>query len=76
MKRQWYVGYVRGTINRVMVAFPAAARPTDAEYGKQFYAVMGPFRTRRAARFMERCGGGNPHIQTVSDAERIAAAAR
>ena len=33
---------------------------------------MGPFRTKRAALFTQHHGQGNPHIQTVNDAERIA----
>ena len=40
---------------------------THPEYG----AVIGPFRTVRAARFMAQHGGaGNPHLVTVDDAER------
>lgn len=35
-------------------------------------AIIGPFRTRRAADLCASTGGANPHIQCVADAERIA----
>lgn len=35
-------------------------------------AVIGPFRTVRGAEFMRQYGEGNPHCQTVGDAERLA----
>lgn len=48
--------------------------PTESEAKKlnvgALYAV-GPFRTRHAAEYMGRYGIGNPHLQTVADAERI-----
>ena len=37
----------------------------------QYYATIGPFRTKGAALFMAMYGENNPHIQSVSDAERI-----
>lgn len=40
-------------------------------HGDTYAAVMGPFRTRWAARFTAACGQGNPHIQHVDDAERL-----
>jgi hypothetical protein len=36
-----------------------------------YAAVIGPFRTMRAAKFMAQYGRGNPHLLCVSDAERI-----
>lgn len=45
--------------------------PTDRD-GLPYIAVIGPFRTKRGAHFMADYGRGNPHLQTVSDAERIA----
>jgi hypothetical protein len=52
--------------------FRSAITPTVESHGDVFNAVMGPFRTLRAARFTAKHGKGNPHIQTVADAERIA----
>ena len=55
----------RGTI------FRDAETSTPDRYS--FATVIGPFRTLRGARFMREHGRGNPHIQCVNDAERIAA---
>lgn len=52
--------------------FKSADTPTRASHGDRFAAVIGPFRTMRGARFMADHGRGNPHLQTVGDAERIA----
>ena len=45
--------------------------PTYETHGAWYGAVIGPFRTRRAAEFMARYGRGNPHLRCVSDAERL-----
>jgi hypothetical protein len=47
--------------------------PTFEDFGGAFVALIGPFRTKRAARFMAKHGAhtGNPHCVTVADAERI-----
>ena len=52
------------------VVFRADASPTFATHGEHFAAVMGPFRTKRAAIFTAETRP-NPHVQTVADAERI-----
>ena len=62
-----YVGL--GSNRRV---FKADIEPTYASHGHLFPAVMGPFKTMRAARFFVEHGQGNPHIAHVNDAERIA----
>jgi hypothetical protein len=64
-----YVGFRRGG---QPVVFRAEAEPTERDYGRLYFAVMGPFRTARAARLTAE-SNPNPHIQTVADAERIAA---
>lgn len=46
--------------------------PTEVTHGDRYRAVIGPFRTARGARFMVQYGEGNPHVQTVGDAERLA----
>ena len=40
--------------------------------GETVLALIGPFRTVRAAELTAKTGAGNPHIQCVADAERIA----
>jgi hypothetical protein len=49
-----------------------AANPTEETHGQKYAAVIGPFKTKRAAEFMAKYGRSNPHLQTVADAERIA----
>lgn len=54
--------------------FHADAIPTFASHGGRYAAVIGPFRTLRGAAFMRDHGQGNPHCQTVADAEKISRA--
>ena len=68
-KNRYYVGHKSGS----KVVFPSAVVPTEKTHGESFNAVIGPFKTKRAALLMARYGYGNPHLQTVQDAERIAA---
>jgi hypothetical protein len=46
--------------------------PSVESHGTQYAACIGPFKTVRGAEFMAVCGGSNPHVQCVRDAERIA----
>lgn len=62
-----YVG-LKGGVRKVFRSDVTPTEDTHPEYG----AVIGPFRTVRAARYMAKHGGGNPHLVTVADAERIA----
>jgi hypothetical protein len=70
MKNKIYVGYCRTSLN--MEKFSSAFQPTEKEYGEKYFAVIGPFITKRGADFMVKYGRNNPHIQIVSDAERLA----
>jgi hypothetical protein len=67
-RTQLFVGLKAGTPRQV---FRAVRPPKESELGNQFDAVMGPFVTRRGAFFYAQHGEGNPHVQHVSDAERI-----
>jgi len=67
-KMRYYVGL--DTTGREV--FRSARTPVEG-IGVSYNAVIGPFRTRRGAEYMARYGEGNPHLQTVADAERIAA---
>ena len=67
--KRWWVGHKAGAL----VAFRCELEPTRETHGKQFPAVIGPFRTARAAKWAERYGLYNPHFRCVDDAERIAA---
>lgn len=51
--------------------FKSEMEPTQESHGSQYHAVIGPFKTDRAAKFMAEHGGNNPHLQSVKDAERI-----
>ena len=65
---RYYVGLTVG--NRTV--FQSATVPTFDTHGDTYNAVIGPFVTKRGAEFMAQYGAGNPHCQTVSDAERLA----
>ena len=52
--------------------FTANEMPTATTHGQDYAAVIGPFRTRRGAQYMANYGRGNPHLQHVIDAERLA----
>lgn len=69
-RRRWYVGV--GKTTGCYVAFATRIIPNWNLTGTIYGAIIGPFATRRGARFMARSGRGNPHLQTVADAERIA----
>jgi len=66
MKMNWYVGLAVTTY--ALIAFRASATPTEAS---GYLAVIGPFRTKRAALWAEKYGSNNPHFQHVNDAERL-----
>lgn len=66
MKRKWYVGQRDNT----RFTFRISTTPTQVTHGDRFNAVMGPFRTKRAALWAVS-QFNNPHFQTVADAERI-----
>lgn len=67
-----YVGYKKGENSVKLELIRCTSEPTQKEYGKQYFATIGPFKTVRGANFMVKYGWNNPHIQTVSDAERLA----
>jgi hypothetical protein len=64
-----YVGFNNAKGVREM--FLSEQEPSE-ETTPQYKAVVGPFRTSRAARYMVEHGANNPHLQTVADAERLA----
>jgi len=67
-RKKWYVG-IKGTSR---IAFATATEPTELSHGS-YNAVVGPFRTKRGARFMAKYGSyNNPHCQTVQQAEKLA----
>lgn len=62
---RWYVG--NGATREI---FRTDTIPTQTQF-PQFSYVVGPFRTKRAAKFLAEFGQNNPHVQCVSDAETI-----
>ena len=51
--------------------FRADRTPTVDTHGRDYDAVIGPFRTLRGARFMRDHGRNNPHCRCVAEAERL-----
>lgn len=45
--------------------------PDEVGHNTGALAMIGPFRTRRAALWAEKYGRSNPHFQHVNDAERL-----
>ena len=68
MSKKYYVG-VKGTKREV---FLSEKTPTADSHGHKFTYVIGAFRTKNGAQIMEKYGHDNPHLQTVSEAERMA----
>jgi hypothetical protein len=69
MKKSIYVGLLPQGIGREV--FKSEAKPTEETHGHIYPAVIGPFRTMRGARFMQKNGSLNPRCQSVADAERL-----
>lgn len=62
-----YVGYRDGHY----IYFRSEVKPTHTTHGNLYNYVIGPFKTKRGAKFMVDYGRNNPHCQTVDDAERL-----
>lgn len=62
-----YVGMTPGKWE----TFRSATEPTFESHGESYNAVVGPFRTVRGSKAMVHYGNGNPHVRTVSEAERV-----
>lgn len=69
MKTKTYVGLGSDNLRET---FFSAETPTR-ENTPHYLAIVGPFRTKRGAEYFRKHGAGNPHVQCVADAERLAA---
>jgi len=70
---KYYVGHFSKSGGRDEV-FQHDSTPTEESHGKQYGAATGPFRTLAGAQYMAQYSQhNNPHLQTVDDAERLAA---
>jgi hypothetical protein len=67
----WYVGHKQEDTTK-LEAFQSDYTPTMDSHGKKYAAVIGPFATKRGAKWAEKYGASNPHFQQVADAERLA----
>ena len=67
---RYYVG--AKVENGKFEVFRSASTPTRTSHGSRFSVVIGPFRTKAGADVMAKYGRGNPHLQTVTEAERMA----
>lgn len=65
----YYTGLSRET-HRLQLLY-AENMPTEQAYGGKYGAIIGPFRTKRAAVWAVKYGNNNPHFQHVRDAERL-----
>lgn len=52
--------------------FAFTRTPTQEKHSHLYTCAQGPFRTRLAACWFNRYGWGNPHVHTVTDADRLA----
>lgn len=64
----WYVGHMKLTGCAVAEEFESDKPPTKATHGRRYFAVTGPFRTKRGAEYL----ADNPLCLTVDEAERLA----
>ena len=71
-RARYYVG-LSATEPGVRKVFSTRSVPDPSSHGHLYSAVIGPFRTKRGALVMARYGRNNPHLQTVADAEKLAA---
>ena len=69
--RKWFVGYSSYS-GDYQAFYTNGETPSLWDWGLEFDFVIGPFITKRGAKFMEKYGRGNPHCQSVYDAERLA----
>ena len=69
-RKQIYIGFE--PFEQRYRVFKSDIEPTTKSHGAFYSHVIGPFRTLRGAHFMIDYGRGNPHCQTVSDAEHLA----
>lgn len=67
---KWYVGHPN-QISSSLVSFQSTTKPTSKSHGHKFSAVIGPFKTKRAAKWAEKYGANNPHFTCVEDAEKL-----
>ena len=72
MSKQNYRWYC-GKVGNLYEAFRSRVTPTQRTHGDMYTTVIGPFKTKRAAKWTERFGYRNPHFRHVDDAERLAA---
>lgn len=68
-----YVGLVATSVELPRVVFVSVEKPTEETHGNRYACTIGPFDTLAGAEYMSAYGAGNPHCQTVEDAERLAA---
>lgn len=69
MKTKYYVGLGSDDFRETFLSPETPTRENTPHY----LAVVGPFRTKRGAEYFRQYGTGNPHVQCVADAERLAA---
>lgn len=71
-RMRFYVGARKGGSGIKYEVFWTEINPTQKTHGSWYSYVIGPFNSKRGADFMAKYGMGNPHCQSVADAERLA----
>ncbi len=66
--RKLYLGWLTTGGQEI---FRSENLPQIATHGDKYKFVVGPFRTLTGAKAMLHYGDNNPHMQCVSDAEKI-----
>lgn len=64
--------FVGVTYSNKRVIVTSTFTPTFKTHGNRYACMIGPFQTWDGAEFMARFGAGNPHCQTVAEAEILA----
>lgn len=73
MSTKYYVGVrLTETERQERCVLRVDAEPSRESHGHLYVYVIGPFRTMAGAAIMAVFGQGNPHLQHVTDAERMA----
>ncbi len=72
MHLKYYIGVNLTDAGQRWRVFTAKTEPNHQTHGATFIYVIGPFPSRSTAAIMAHFGKGNPHLQTVSQAVRMA----
>lgn len=67
-RRRYYVGHSHWGVREIILT----DSPSEQNYWDKYFALTGPFRSRKAAQVMIDGGDNNPHTQTTAQCNKIA----